>query len=74
MPRFAPHDAAEVAVIGEANVGRDPGKVALAVSQAVEHFAHAKAHPMARDRMPGRCPKRAAKVVRRDRECPRQVA
>jgi hypothetical protein len=60
MPRFTPHHAAEVTVVGEADVGGKPGEVALAVSQAVEHVAHAKAHPVARDRMPGRCAKRAA--------------
>ena len=74
MSRLAAHYAAKVAVIDEADVGSDPGEVALTVSQAAEHAAHAKAHPMARDRMPSRGAKRAAKVVRRDRECPGQLA
>ena len=74
MPRFAPHYAAEVTVIGEADVGGKPGEVALAVSHAIERVAHPKAHPVARDRMPGRCSKRAAEVVRRDRERPGQFA
>ena len=74
MPRFAPHYAAEVTVIGEADVGGKPGEVALAVSQAIEHVAHAKAHPVARNRMPGRRAKCAAQMVRRDRERSGQVA
>ena len=74
MSRFAPHYTAEVTVVGEADVGGEPGQVALAVSQAVERVAHAKVDPMVRDRMPSRCAKRAAEVVRRDRECSGQVA
>ena len=74
MPRFTPHYAAQVTVIGEADVGGKPGEVALAVSQAIEHVAHTEAHPVARDRMPGLRAKRAAQMVRRDRERPGQVA
>ena len=74
MTRFTSHYAAKVTVIGEADVGGKPGEVALAVGQAIEHIAHAKVHPVARDRMPGRCSKRAAEVVRRDRERPGQFA
>ena len=74
MTRFTSHYAAKVTVIGEADVGGKPGEVALAVSHAIERVAHPKAHPVARDRMPGRLAKRPAEVVRRDRERPGQVA
>jgi len=54
-----------VALIREAELGRQPGQVALTLAQALQRGADAEAHAEARDGVAGRRPKNATQVVRR---------
>jgi hypothetical protein len=68
VPRLLADDAAEVALVGEAKIGRQPRQALLAAGESLQRVAGAQADAMAGDRVAGRCGKDAAEVVGRDRD------
>jgi hypothetical protein len=57
-----------MAVIGKADIGREPGEVAFAVRESLEHGAGAQPHAVTGDCQAGRSTKDAAEVMGRDRD------
>jgi hypothetical protein len=68
VPRLAADDAAEVALIGEAEIGGQPREGALAAGQALERGADAQPHPVARERVTRGGAEDAAEVMGGDAE------
>jgi hypothetical protein len=68
VPRLAADDAAEVALIGEAEIGGQPREGALAAGQALERGADAQPHPVARERVTRGGAEDAAEVMSGDAE------
>lgn len=61
-------DPAEVALVGEAQLGGQTRQVALARGQALERAASTQTHAMTRDAMAGLGAKDATEVMGRDRQ------
>jgi hypothetical protein len=62
--RLRADDAAEVALVGEAEVGGEAGEVVVAGGEALHRDARAEAHAVARDRAAVRGAEDAAQMVR----------
>jgi hypothetical protein len=51
-PGLIAHDPAEVALIGEPEIGRQARQISLALRETLERGAHTQPHAMPRDRVP----------------------